>query len=52
MTEETIASLKKEKNLLLHEYLKAQTKDKAKILVKIIDIDDRLEEITKKIKKA
>lgn len=48
MDQETVMTLKKERNALLNEYMNAAAKDKIKILVKIMDIDDRLEDISKK----
>lgn len=52
MTEATKSTLKKEKSMLINDYMKAPSKDKAKILVKIIDIDDKLDDIEAKIKKS
>lgn len=51
MTKAHVSFLKKEKNILINEYMKAPPKDKTKILVKIIDIDDKLDDIEKKPEK-
>lgn len=43
MTQEAIASLKRERSSLLNQYIKARENEKVKILVKIMDIDEELE---------
>lgn len=43
MTSEAIETLVKERSTLFNQYTKAHEKEKFKILVKIMDIDERLE---------
>ena len=44
MTEESTAALRKERNNLLMQYIKAGAKEKIAILVKIMDIDENIED--------
>lgn len=48
MTRNTFAALKREKDMLLNQYIKASSTDRVKILVKIMDIDEQLELFTSK----
>lgn len=50
MVQETIISLKNERNTLLTQYIKANSKDKAVLLVKIMDIDEKLDDISGHLK--
>ncbi|MDD4753537.1 MAG: hypothetical protein PHT78_09885 [Desulfitobacteriaceae bacterium] len=44
MTKEPTAELRKERNDLLMQYIKAGAKEKIAILVKIMDIDEKIED--------
>ena len=48
MLDDSLTALKKERNTLLSQYIKAQGKERIAILMKIIDIEDQLDALGEK----